>query len=191
MHDRQSHDWVFPAASQSGHVEEIKATSWVGDKNGDKRKIVRLSKVGHSLRHSYRTLCAAAGLDRLRTKLLMNHQVSRDVTDAYLSTPALFDQLREAQRTVSDLIVRSAGQDPDRRLTQLLLSEVRGGSVSSGVSPAHSAISRNQAGPIESKGGVTRHQLFKRDHRRVPSPSTPSASRTTTLGRTGRQSTRP
>ena len=190
MHDRQSHDWVFPAASQSGHVEEIKATSWVGDKNGDKRKIVRLSKVGHSLRHSYRTLCAAAGLDRLRTKLLMNHQVSRDVTDAYLSTPALFDQLREAQRTVSDLIVRSAGQDPDRRLTQLLLSEVRGGSVSSGVSPTHSAISRNQARPIESKGGVTRHQLFKRDHRRVPSPSTPSASRTTTLGRMGRQSTR-
>ena len=65
-------------------------------------------------------------LDRLRTKLLMNHQVSRDVTDSYLSTPALFDQLREAQRTVSDLIVSSAGQDPDRRLTRLLLDEVMG-----------------------------------------------------------------
>jgi integrase len=191
MHDRQSHEWVFPAASRSGHVEEIKGTSWVDSKNGDKRKIVRLSKVGHSLRHSYRTLCAAAGLDRLRTKLLMNHQVSRDVTDAYLSTPALFDQLREAQRTVSDLIVRSAGQDPDERLTRLLLSEVRGGSVSSMVSPAHSAVSRNQARPIESKGGVGRHQPFKRDHRRVPSPSTPSSSRTTTPGRMGRQSTRP
>jgi len=56
----------------------------------------------------------------------MNHQVSRDVTDSYLSTPALFDQLREAQRTVSDLIVSSAGQDPDRRLTRLLLDEVMG-----------------------------------------------------------------
>jgi hypothetical protein len=30
--------------------------------------------------------------NRLRTKLAMNHQVSRDVTDAYLSTPALFDR---------------------------------------------------------------------------------------------------
>jgi len=85
---------------------------------------VRLTKVGHSLRHSYRTLCAAAGVDRLRTKLLMNHQVSRDVTDAYLSTPALFDQLRDAQRTVSDLIIRSAGQDPDGKLTRRLLENV-------------------------------------------------------------------
>jgi hypothetical protein len=54
----------------------------------------------------------------------MNHQVNRDVTDAYLSTPALFDQLRDAQRTVSDLIMRSAGQDPDRRLTQCLSEEM-------------------------------------------------------------------
>jgi integrase len=124
LHDRQSREWVFPAASRSGHVEEIKGSSWVDGKNGKKRKIVRLTKVGHSLRHSYRTLCAAAGLDRLRTKLLMNHQVSRDVTDAYLSTPALFDQLREAQSTVSELIVRSAGQDPDRRLALLLVDEL-------------------------------------------------------------------
>jgi integrase len=126
MHDRQSREWVFPALSRSGHVEEIKGSSWASDRNGNKRKIVRLTKVGHSLRHSYRTLCAAAGLDRLRTKLLMNHQVSRDVTDAYLSTPALFEQLREAQRTVSELIVRSAGQDPDKRLTRLLFAEVVG-----------------------------------------------------------------
>jgi len=113
MHDRQSREWAFPASSRSGHVEEIKGSSWVNGKNGNKRKIVRLTKVGHSLRHSYRTLCAAAGLDRLRTKLLLNDQV-RAMTDAYLSTPALFDQLGEAPRTVSDLIARSAGEDPTR-----------------------------------------------------------------------------
>lgn len=124
IHDQQSRKWVFPASSRSGHVEEIKSSSWVEGKKGDKRKIVRLTKVGHSLRHSYRTLCAAAGLDRLRTKLLMNHQVSRDVTDAYLSTPALFDQLREAQCMVSELILRSAGQGADGKLTRLLLDEV-------------------------------------------------------------------
>ena len=144
LHDHQSRDWVFPAASRSGHVEEIKGSSWVNGKNGDKRKIVRLTKVGHSLRHSYRTLCAAAALDRLRTKLLMNHQVNRDVTDAYLSTPALFDQLREAQRMVSDLIVRSAGQDPDGRLTRLLLDEVRDasdpGGTTIGISTGGSSI---------------------------------------------------
>jgi integrase len=131
MHDSQSREWVFPALSRSGHVEEIKGSSWASDRNGNRRKIVRLTKVGHSLRHSYRTLCAAASLDRLRTKLLMNHQVGRDVTDAYLSTPALFDQLREAQRAVSELIVRSAGQDPDRRLTQLLVAEMPGEQASS------------------------------------------------------------
>jgi integrase len=130
MHDRQSREWVFPASSRSGHVEEIKGSSWINGKEGAKRKIVRLTKVGHSLRHSYRTLCAAAGLDRLRTKLLMNHQVSRDVTDSYLSTPALFDQLREAQRAVSDLIVCSAGRDPDGRLTRLLFDQLQSGAAS-------------------------------------------------------------
>jgi integrase len=143
MHNCQSREWVFPASSRSGHVEEIKGSSWVHGSNGDKRKIVRLSKVGHSLRHSYRTICAAAALDRLRTKLLMNHQVSRDVTDAYLTTPALFDQLREAQRTVSELIVRSAGQAPDERLTRLLLGQLQGIAPSRAISSEnHSAGSR-------------------------------------------------
>ena len=159
MHDRQSREWVFPASSQSGHVEEIKGSSWVDGKNGNKRKIVRLTKVGHSLRHSYRTLCAAAGLDRLRTKLLMNHQVSRDVTDAYLSTPALFDQLREAQHTVSDLIVRSAGADSDERLTRLLLAELRGGAVSQAISSELLVDSRSQVRPsIEKKSVRSIHQ---------------------------------
>jgi hypothetical protein len=144
-------------------VEEIKGSSWVDGKNGNKRKIVRLTKVGHSLRHSYRTLCAAAGLDRLRTKLLMNHQVSRDVTDAYLSTPALFDQLREAQRTVSDLIVRSAGPDSDERLTRLLLAELRGGAVSQVISSEFPVDSRSQALPsIEKKSAAGTHQPARR-----------------------------
>ena len=89
-------------------------------------------------------------VDRLRTKLLMNHQINRDVTDAYLSTPALFDQLRKAQRTVPDLIIRSAGRDPDERLTRPLLAAVKGGAVSPIVLPEYSVASRNQARhPIE------------------------------------------
>jgi integrase len=142
MYDRQSREWVFPASSRSGHVEEIKGSSWVDSKNGDRRKLVRLTKVGHSLRHSYRTLCAAAGLDRLRTKLLMNHQVSRDVTDAYLSTPALFDQLREAQEMVSDLILRSAGRDADAKLTRRLQEDVK---------PSRDSLESSKTGKIASQ----------------------------------------
>jgi hypothetical protein len=52
------------------------------------------------------------------------------VTDSYLSTPALFDQLREAQRAVSDLIVCSAGRDPDGRLTRLLFDQLQSGAAS-------------------------------------------------------------
>ena len=67
-----------------------------------------------------------------RSQLLANH-LQRDGNlstsqqgQSGRTSPALFDQLREAQRTVSNLIVRSAGQDPDRRLTRLLLDEVTG-----------------------------------------------------------------
>jgi len=113
----------------------------------------------------------------------MNHQVSRDVTDAYLSTPALFDQLREAQRTVSDLIIRSAGQDPDERLTRLLLAGPRGGAVSPTVSPEYSVGSRNGTRrPIEKKVAGGTHQARERDHRHASSPSSPRATQARRTG---------
>jgi len=37
-------EWAFPAASRSGHVEEIKGSSWVNGTSGDKRKIVQRAK---------------------------------------------------------------------------------------------------------------------------------------------------
>jgi hypothetical protein len=83
--------------------------------------------------------------------------------DAYLSTPALFDQLREAQRTVSYLIVRSAGENSEERLTRLLLAEVRGGAVSQVISPEYPIDSRNLARrPIEKKGGARISQSERR-----------------------------
>ena len=65
----QSEVWIFPA--ESGHVAEVKEDG----KN-------KLSHTGHALRHSFRTLAAAAGIDRLRLKILMNHALDRDVTDS-------------------------------------------------------------------------------------------------------------
>jgi integrase len=87
-----SKQWIFPA--DGGHVAEVK-------EEGRQK----LSHTGHALRHSFRTLAAAAGIDRLRLKILMNHAIDDDVTDAYASVPALFESLRQAQQQISAFIV--------------------------------------------------------------------------------------
>ena len=98
----QSQLWIFPAAT--GHVAEVK----------EEGKL-KLSHTGHALRHSFRTLAAAAGIDRLRLKILMNHAVDRDVTDSYANVPALFDSLMEAQEKISTFIVTSMLTDDAKR----------------------------------------------------------------------------
>ncbi len=99
--------WVFPSVtSKSGHVEEIKER--------------KLSTVGHGLRRSYRTAHGARGTDRLRTKLLLNHQIDRDVTDAYASPGEMSTELRELQEAVSEFIVKNVGAEADARLTARL-----------------------------------------------------------------------
>jgi len=87
----ESKTWIFPAPG--GHVAEVK-------EEGRQK----LSHTGHALRHSFRTLAAAAGVDRLRLKILMNHAIDDDVTDAYANVPALFASLRDAQEQISDFI---------------------------------------------------------------------------------------
>jgi hypothetical protein len=58
--------------------EEIRARPGSMERTVHKRKILRLSKVGHSLIPI--ELYAAIRLDRPRTKLDMNHQVSREMS---------------------------------------------------------------------------------------------------------------
>jgi integrase len=90
----QARTWIFPASG--GHVAEIK-------EEGQRK----LSHTGHALRHSFRTLAAAAGIDRLRVKILMNHALDRDVTDSYANVPALFGALLDAQERISAFIIRA------------------------------------------------------------------------------------
>ena len=90
----ESQEWIFPAPG--GHVAEVK-------EEGRQK----LSHTGHALRHSFRTLAAAAGVDRLRLKILMNHAIDDDVTDAYANVPALFASLRDAQEQISAFITKS------------------------------------------------------------------------------------
>ncbi len=91
----ESKTWVFPAPG--GHVAEVK-------EEGRQK----LSHTGHALRHSFRTLAAAAGVDRLRLKILMNHAIENDVTDSYTNVPALFASLLEAQESISTFISKHA-----------------------------------------------------------------------------------
>ncbi len=98
----QARIWIFPA--ETGHVAEVKEDGKV-----------KLSHTGHALRHSFRTLAGAAGIDRLRLKILMNHAVERDVTDSYANVPALFESLMEAQQRISAFIMESIGVDQDKR----------------------------------------------------------------------------
>ena len=92
----ESQEWIFPAPG--GHVAEVK-------EEGRQK----LSHTGHALRHSFRTLAAAAGVDRLRLKILMNHAIDDDVTDSYANVPALFASLLQAQEQISHFIVTGMG----------------------------------------------------------------------------------
>jgi integrase len=98
----QARIWIFPA--ETGHVAEVKEDGKV-----------KLSHTGHALRHSFRTLAGAVGIDRLRLKILMNHAVERDVTDSYANVPALFDSLMDAQQRISAFIMGSISVDQDKR----------------------------------------------------------------------------
>jgi integrase len=93
----ESKVWIFPAPG--GHVAEVK-------EEGRQK----LSHTGHALRHSFRTLAAAAGVDRLRLKILMNHAIDDDVTDAYANVPALFASLLQAQEQISKFVVQAIGK---------------------------------------------------------------------------------
>lgn len=97
----ESKTWIFPAPG--GHVAEVK-------EEGRQK----LSHTGHALRHSFRTLAAAAGVDRLRLKILMNHAIDDDVTDAYANVPALFASLLEAQDQITRFICERLKSNDDR-----------------------------------------------------------------------------
>lgn len=94
----QSRTWIF--AAETGHIAEVK----------EEGKI-KLSHTGHALRHSFRTLAGAAGIDRLRLKILMNHAIDRDVTDSYANVPALFGSLMEAQEKISSFIMANTAAE--------------------------------------------------------------------------------
>ena len=105
----QAKTWVFPAeTSESGHIEEPK-----GDVEG---------RSPHALRHTFRGMCAGAKVTKLHSRLLMNHKISNDIHDEYMTVPAMFDQFREASEAAAAYITghlpRGAWRALDRRLRE-------------------------------------------------------------------------
>ncbi|MCO5131451.1 MAG: integrase arm-type DNA-binding domain-containing protein [Xanthobacteraceae bacterium] len=93
--------WLFPADSDSGHLEEHKEDRDV------------LSKWGNDLRQSYRTLAQAVGVSELDIHLLMNHSLP-GVNAGYITRDSLLhDHLRKQQQRISKVIIDSANRKAD------------------------------------------------------------------------------
>lgn len=103
--------WVFPSvASESGHIEETK------NKN--------LEHSPHALRHTFRALCEGAKISKVHSRLLMNHKISGEVHDSYMTLGAMFDQLREASEAVSAYIVKQLPKGAERQLAKRLQEQL-------------------------------------------------------------------
>lgn len=92
MHPEQAVEWLFPAASKSGHIIEHKESG------------TRLSHWGNELRQSYRTIGQSAGIGEMDMHLLMNHALP-GVNAGYITREKLVGtHLRQAQQQNSDKI---------------------------------------------------------------------------------------
>lgn len=100
IHPEQARQWIFAAASKSGHISETK----------EDRK--DLSKWGNDLRQTHRTLAVVARVPRVDAKLLMNHSLGGDVNDGYITRDKLVeDHLRAQQQAISDVVFRPVREE--------------------------------------------------------------------------------
>jgi integrase len=91
LHPVQAQEWIFPAASASGHIEEIKSQ--------------KLSIHGHALRRSYSVFGRMAGVPHPIVKQLLNHAGS-DVTEKhYTPDDPMLEFLCEQQEKISRYVV--------------------------------------------------------------------------------------
>jgi integrase len=90
--------WLFPSASESGHVAEVQQHE-LGD------------LTGHALRHTYATLALESGVPIAELKFLLNHAAD-NVTLGYLH-PSI-DHLRSHQERASTYILDKLGLRYDR-----------------------------------------------------------------------------
>ena len=98
LYPNQTAEWLFPADSECGHLQEHK------EDRAD------LSKWGNDLRQSYRTIAQSAKISKLDIHLLMNHAVP-GVNEGYITRDKLLsDHLRQQQERISLSIVEQAAK---------------------------------------------------------------------------------
>lgn len=87
-------DWVFPANSRSGHIEEPKGfLDQVAASTG-----IRISV--HDLRRTFITVAESTDISSLALKALVNHSIGTGVTEGYIQMSS--ERLREAAQRVAD-----------------------------------------------------------------------------------------
>lgn len=107
LYPGRSHEWLFPAESECGHITE------------HKEKRSELSKWGNDLRQTFRTIAQAAGVPELDVHLLMNHSIP-GVNAGYITRNKLLrDHLRLQQEAISRKMLEAAmprinWSEPDR-----------------------------------------------------------------------------
>jgi integrase len=94
-------DWVFPANSESGHVEEPKF--WLGRVAAACGK--RVSP--HDLRRTFVTVAESCNISVIALRALVNHSLGRDVTSGYVQMTA--ERLREPAQLVTDRMKKLCG----------------------------------------------------------------------------------
>ena len=96
MHAVEAQTWIFPAATQSGHISEYR----------ERRD--RLPKWGGDLRQTYRTVGQMVGVPSTDMHLLMNHKLS-GVNDGYITAGVLGGHLACQQARISEMIIGQMG----------------------------------------------------------------------------------
>ena len=62
------------------------------------------SETGHILRHTFRTIAQRVGIDKIETRLLLDHTVP-GIDGVYIHEKALFDKLLSAQERMTAAIL--------------------------------------------------------------------------------------
>ncbi len=103
--------WVFPSeASASGHATDPRAPG--------------LPSL-HSLRHTFRAMCAGAGVAEIHSRLLMLHSL-RGIHNQYATASAMHAQLLEAAEKVAAYIRAHLPADAEQRLTIAPIAVTKG-----------------------------------------------------------------
>lgn len=107
LHPKAHKEWVFPAESKSGHIEEPEKEK--KNKAGEVVKALPVKFSPHGLRNTFITVAESLDLSPYAIKMLVNHSLpdKQDVTAGYIS--AEVERLRKPMQQVTDKLLSLCG----------------------------------------------------------------------------------